>query len=69
MAKAKSLSFAEFIQYAMKHYNKGGDGFVECWEQRDFDEYVRMFGPITKRKALSMFRTDYEIEMDRAGYF
>lgn len=66
---AKALTFEEFIEYAKKHYNKGGDGFVECWEKRDFDEYVRMFGGITKRKALQMFRTDYEIQQDRMGWY
>lgn len=65
---AKVLTFEEFIEYAQKHYNKGGDGFVECWEKRDFDEYVGMFGGITKRKALQMFRTDYEIQQDRIGW-
>ena len=66
---AKALTYEEFMEYAKAHYNRGGDGFFECWEQSEFDYYVKEFGPITKRKALEMFRIDYEIERDRAGYW
>ena len=65
---AKTLTYEEFIEYAEKHYTKGGDGFVECWDKRMFEEYVEEFGPITKRKALDMFRLMYGIELDRQGW-
>ena len=64
----KALTYEELIEYAKQHYNKGGDGIYECWDERTFNEYVEMFGGITKRKALEMFRMDYEIQKDRAGY-
>lgn len=66
---AKALTYSEFIEYAKKYYEKGGDGYVECWGQREFDEYVKLFGSITKSKALKMFRDSYEIERDRAGWY
>lgn len=64
MAKAKALTYNEFMDYAKAHYNKGGDGYYECWGQRQFDDYVELFGPITKRRALDMFRIDYNIQKD-----
>jgi len=65
---AKVLSFEEFIALAMKHYSKGGDGYVECWDERTFSDYVADFGPITRSKALEMFRFSYDVDMDRMGW-
>lgn len=64
MAKAKGLSYVELIDYAKKHYNKGGDGVYECWDEATYNEYVAEFGPITKRDALEMFRTNYAVRKD-----
>ncbi len=66
---AKAMTYGELMDYAKAHYAKGGDSIYECWDERTFDEYVREFGPITKRRALDMFRLDYEIQRDRAGWF
>ena len=57
MAKGKALTNEEFISLAKENYNKGGDVAVECWERREFDYYVKDFGPVTKTKALQMFKT------------
>ena len=51
-----SMSYEELIAFALKHYNEGGDGVYECWDRRTYDEYVAEFGPITKSKALKMFK-------------
>lgn len=69
MARAKALNFEELMEYAKKHYNRGGDATYECWDERTFNDYVEEFGPITKSKALQMFKLDYEIQRDRAGYW
>lgn len=61
---AKTLSYEEFIQYAKDHYDKGGDGYYECWDRMIFDEYVKEFGGITKRQALGMFRMEYSIRKE-----
>ena len=56
MARGKALTYEEFIALAKENYNKGGDVAVECWEKYQFDEYVEMLGPVTKTKAMQMFR-------------
>lgn len=66
---AKALTYVELMDYAKAHYNKGGDATYECWDERTFNEYVKMFGPITKRRALEMFRLDREMARERAGWF
>lgn len=66
---AKGLTYQELMEYAKKHYAKGGDTIFECWDEKTFNEYVQMFGEITKRKALSMFKLDYELRKDREGWF
>lgn len=65
---AKELTYEELIDYAKQHYCKGGDSVYECWDERTFNEYVQMFGEITKRKALQMFRFNYEMDRERAGW-
>lgn len=57
MARGRALSYEEFIALAREHYSRGGDVAVECWDKRVFDDYVEMFGPVTKTKALRMFRS------------
>lgn len=63
----KTLTFEQFIELAKKHYHRGGDSFVECWERTTFNAYVEMFEPITKRTALQMFRDNFDEEMDERG--
>ena len=60
--ESKALTYAEFIALAKKNYNRGGSSFVECWEDYQFADYVRMFGPITEAEALAMFRNEYDNE-------
>ena len=69
MARAKAMTYTEFIEYAQKYYSKGGDSFVECWEDYQFDEYVKLFGPITKSKALEMFRMERRMQKEREGWY
>lgn len=64
----KSLSFKEFMKLANQYYNKGGDSFVECWDESTFKECTSCFGNITKRKALQMFKTQKNIQDDYAGW-
>ena len=62
------LTYEEFIAMAKQNYNKGGDGYVECWEEYQFDYYVKEFGPITEKKALKMFALDYEQEREHEEF-
>ena len=64
---AKGLTYEELLEYAKQHYDKGGDMTFECASREWFNDYVRMFGAITKRDALRMFRSDYEHEREIAG--
>lgn len=52
----KILTYAEFMALAQENYCKGGDCVVECWDEVEFNDYVKEFGPITKEKAYSIFR-------------
>ena len=52
----KIMTYAEMEKLALKHYNRGGDGFYECWDENDFNEYVNEFGPFTMKSALDLFR-------------
>ena len=67
MARTKGMTYEELLDYAKQHYNKGGDGIYECWDERTFNEYVSLFGPITKRGALEMFRLEYSIQREHAA--
>lgn len=62
------LTWEEFYKLALQNYEKGGDGVVECWDENTFNEYVAEFGPMTRKKAMDMFRTAEEIYRDIAGY-
>ena len=65
----KGLTYEEFMKLSLEYYEKGGDGYYECWDKKQFDEYVAEFGAITKRKALKMYKLSQSIEMDMAGWY
>ena len=60
----KGLTYEQFQKLAMKHYNHGGDDFVECWDEKMFNDYVNEFGPVTVRKALEMFGFMDEVDTE-----
>ena len=45
------MNYNEFMDYAQKNYNKGGDAIIECWDEKQFNEYVAECGPMTKDRA------------------
>lgn len=49
------LSFDEFMALAKANYKKGGDAFVECWDQNTYEYWIREFGAFTKVSALQAF--------------
>ena len=55
------MTYEELKAFALAHYNEGGDGVYECWDERTFNEYVAEFGAITEEKALEMFHQYNEI--------
>lgn len=64
----KELTWKELYKLALRNYENGGDGIVECWDESTFNEYVAEFGPITEKAAMDMFRTAQEIWEDTRGY-
>lgn len=64
----KYLTYDEMMKLALENYNKGGDGFAECWDERMYDDYVEEFGPVTKTKALQMFRLYKDCTDDAMGW-
>lgn len=64
----RALTYEEFIALAKQNYSKGGDSYVECWEDYQFYEYVSMFGQITEARALAMFDLEYEMQCENAAF-
>ena len=62
--KERALIYEEFIALAKANYTKGGDGYVECWDDRTFTYFVKEFGPITKTRARQMFAAACDAETD-----
>ena len=48
------MSYDELIKWGKRNYNRGGDVFVECWSESDFDEYVAECGPMTEATAATL---------------
>lgn len=57
----KILNYDELMAFALENYTKGGDFVYECWGKREFNDYVKEFGPITKQEALNMFALNLSI--------
>ena len=62
--KERVLTYEELMALAKAHYDKGGDGYVECWDERTFAYFVKEFGPITKARALQMFAAAFDEEKE-----
>ena len=64
---AKKMNFKEFAVYAQKHYEKGGDTYFECWDEKTYHEFYP--DGVTKTEALEMFHKELDHERDVAGYW
>lgn len=64
----KALTFKEFMAISQEHYYEGGDGFVECWDEKTFNQYNDLFGIITKSAALKMIKQQYADELSIKSY-
>lgn len=51
----RALTYEEFIALAKANYAKGGELFVECWDERTFLYFTKNFGPITESRTLATF--------------
>ena len=57
----KAITYEELIELAKARYNRGGDGFIECWSQKDFEEYVKEYGPVTQDDAIEAMDFYYDM--------
>ena len=62
------MNYQEFMAYAKKNYNNGGDAIVECWDEKQFNEYVAECGPMTKERADDLMGMYEEVRADEEGY-
>lgn len=60
----QGLTFEELMNLAKKHYNNGGDGVVECWDENTYNTYIDQFGPITEKVAFQIFGADADDRAD-----
>lgn len=58
------MSYEEFMKLALEHYNEGGDCAYECWGEAEFNDYIKEFGAMTKKEALSLFAMYYSTRYD-----
>lgn len=66
MKKEKALTYKEAYEFALQHYDNGGDFFVECVSEMDYKDHVQAFGGMTKTKMLKEF--SMYLERSRGGY-
>ena len=53
--KGEDLSLGELLSIAKDHYCDGGDVVYECWDQRFYDDYTAMFGPVKRADTDGLF--------------
>lgn len=58
------MNYKDFMKLAHKHYNSGGDGYCECWDEITFACFVQEFGEITEERVLAMFATAEAVRKD-----
>lgn len=66
--KSKEISFEEFQQLGKKYYSRGGSFIVECWEDYQFNDWCKMFGPMTEQDALNMIGLYDEEEREAESF-
>lgn len=64
----KILTYKEAQSLALAYYNQGGDSFYECWDEKEFNEFIEIEGrPMTVGSMKSMFRMYDEVDRDMRG--
>lgn len=61
-------NYSELEAFGKKHYNEGGDVFVECWDQSTLDYYAAEGSPLTWEDVYSICSIQQE-EQRAAEYF
>lgn len=64
----KTLTYREAQKLALAYYNQGGDSFYECWDEKEFNEFIEIEGhPMTVGGMKSMFNMYDEVDRDMRG--
>lgn len=66
--KSRKITYEEFQAIGKKYYNQGGSYIVECWEKYQFDDYCKMFGPMTERDVLNMINLYEETDKEEEAF-
>lgn len=61
---AKGLTYQQFIDYCKTKYTAGGDTYVECWDEKMFNDWVAQFGAMTKKRLQQMIKTNFAYEKE-----
>lgn len=67
-----ALTYEEFQKLAQENYTKGGDRVVECWDKKAYIQECKANGPITKKRALEIFKLYADVDgeyREAAKYF
>lgn len=60
----RPISVEEVKKLALKYYEDGGDGVVECWEDYQILDAINNEGMTTEAAWLSMFNMYYNVTED-----
>ena len=61
------MTIAEVRKIAMKNYTRGGDVIIECWTDKDIEDFLkRNKNPMKALQSIMDVRTD---EFEAARYF
>lgn len=65
----KVLTYKEAQKLALAYYNQGGDSFYECWDEKEFSEFLEIEGREHWTVGLmkSMFNMYDEVDRDMRG--
>lgn len=62
------LTYKEAQRLAMAYYNQGGDGFYECWDEKEFNDFLEIEGgQMTVGRMKSLFNIYDEVDRDMRG--
>lgn len=68
-SNSKKLTYKEAQRLALAYYNQGGDSFYECWDEKEFNEFLEIEGREYWTVGLmkSMFHMYDEVDRDMRG--
>lgn len=64
------MSYKECMAFALKHYNEGGDGMYECFDEKQYAEAVAEGRVFTEEELLGEFHRfdEYRREIEATAW-